>query len=138
MTEKEFANLYGFDISDMDIVKPSMRMFNGTIVNTVRRTAEEMRSAGIAKAEESAEVFCPNWGQIALDAVREFIEKHSGNFQAEDIRMWAKQVPPAPSARAWGSVMLKAARMGLIRSVGYATVDNPLAHGTPATLWVKA
>jgi hypothetical protein len=53
------------------------------------------------------------------------------------IRMAAKEiVPEPPSLRAWGSVLLTAARRGWIKQVGYIKVENVKAHRTPAALWV--
>ncbi|HDY88544.1 MAG TPA: hypothetical protein ENH82_10605 [bacterium] len=55
---------------------------------------------------------------------------------AEDIRFASKDiVPDPPSARAWGSVVFRAVRNGLIHKVGYRNVTNEKAHCTPATLW---
>lgn len=103
-----------------------------------RATGEELKAEGMARAEEHANEVCHEWSESALEAVKKFIKHHTGAFKAEDVRAWAKFVPPAPSLRAWGSVFLKAARAGLIKQVGYAKVDNPLAHSTPVNLWVAA
>jgi hypothetical protein len=102
------------------------------------KTGEELARAGMEQAAENADRSWGNWGDMALTAVKEFIRHHSGRFQAEDIRIWARQVPPAPSLRAWGSVFLKASRLGIIKQVGYAQVDNPLAHRANAAVWEVA
>lgn len=136
MTEQEFAQLYGFDADDMAVIKPAMRMFNGTIIRVERRTGAELAKAGMERAAIGAEIDCPGWGDMALNAVREFIKHHSGRFQAEDVRAFAKNLPPAPNLRAWGNVMVKAARKGLIRNTGETEqVKNPLAHNANAAVW---
>ncbi len=52
------------------------------------------------------------------------------------VRLEAKGiVPEPPSLRAWGAVLLSAAKRGWIRQVGYVHVDNPKAHKANAALW---
>ena len=107
------------------------------IINLGRRkTGAELAVQGAEQAADHAEQAAPGWREMALQAVREFIKQHQGVFQAEDVRTYAKAVPPAPSLRAWGSVMLTASRIGLIRNTGQtAKVSNPVAHMANSALW---
>jgi hypothetical protein len=107
------------------------------VINTGRRvTGPELARAGAAQAERHANETAPGWSDKAFAALCAFVQQHTGKFQAEDVRNWAQHVPPAPSLRAWGSVMMKAAKTGIIRAVGYERVNNPRAHSTPATTWI--
>lgn len=100
--------------------------------------AAAWRDNGIAVAELNAESHIPNWADMAFDALNQFIQGRSDEFMAEEVRTWATWVPEPPSARAWGSVILKAARRGIIRSVGIRKTRNPSAHCANASVWRAA
>ena len=136
---------------DADFVKEVLLIFSSIdpvtgenkrdarIVSIGRRvTGDELRNEGMARAQVAQEAHCPGWGEVALNAVKEFVKSHSGQFQAEDIRTWARNVPQAPNLRAWGNVMVRAAKEGIIKHAGYERVNNPMAHGTPASSWQAA
>ena len=54
----------------------------------------------------------------------------------EDIRLASeKKVPIPPSNRAWGGVVVRASKAGLITRAGFSNVKNAKAHSTPATVW---
>ena len=89
---------------------------------------------GMNQALEHAEEVYENWGDHAF----EMLKRYPGEqFMAEDVREWAESMgfPSAPSNRAWGGVIARARRAGIIRRIGYRAVNNPKAHRTPATLW---
>lgn len=124
---------------DAEEVKAILMMFGGPdaeIINVGRRvTGCSLARFGADQAERHANETAPGWGDKAFEALCAFVKQHTGKFQAEDVRVWARHVPPAPSLRAWGNVMVRAAKEGLIKAVGYERVNNPLAHSTPATVW---
>jgi hypothetical protein len=54
----------------------------------------------------------------------------------EDVREASKhQLSEPPSARAWGGIIVKAVKCGLIYRKGFRNVSNVKAHRTPASLW---
>lgn len=64
--------------------------------------------------------------------------KSNRRFQVEDVRQASVGIITQPNdKRAWGSVIKKAQRMGLVKNVGYEAVSNPKANGTPASVWVR-
>lgn len=97
---------------------------------------EQLKLEGIAQAAKSAEENSPGWNVEALKYVRNY---HKQRFMAEEIREWAHEcgLPEPPSARAWGAVIVTAKNAGLIKHAGYAAVENPKAHRTPASVWEK-
>lgn len=98
-------------------------------------TGAQLRDMGIDRAVTHANEATPSWSDQAFDFLTRYITDAS-EFMAEDVRLAAKGiVPEPPSLRAWGSVMMKAAKSGLIKRVGYRSVSNPLAHATPAAIW---
>lgn len=99
------------------------------------------RDSGMKRAEDHANLVHDSWTEKALRYLKWYINAGDlkKNFLTEDVRESSGTlVPEPPSLRAWGSVMMKAAKAGLIKKVGYAQVKNPKANRTPATLWTKA
>ena len=98
-------------------------------------TGEQLRDQGIERAVTHADKEIPNWQETAFRFLRHYIKTHK-EFLAEDVRETSTfEVPEPPSNRAWGAVMVRAVKEGLIEKNGYKKVSNPLAHKTPATLW---
>ena len=95
----------------------------------------ELRDKGIKKASDNANNTHDKWSDKAYDFLLKYI-KYQNQFMTEDVRVASeKAIPKPPSNRAWGSVILKAAKSGLINRVGFANVKNAKAHKTPASVW---
>lgn len=95
----------------------------------------ERRDDGMKKALENADQQHYDWSQRAFIYLLWYCTRNTV-FMAENVRMASVGViARPPHARAWGAVMVRAARAGIIRKRGYRNVSNPLAHRTPATLW---
>ena len=96
------------------------------------------RDIGMAASLASAERKTPTWTQQAIKHAIDFIYLKP-QFMCEDLRAFAEQngLSPATNHRAWGSVIISLVRAGLIRRVGYAPVNNPAAHCTPAAVWER-
>ena len=95
----------------------------------------ELRDKGIKKALDNANNTHDKWSDKAYDFLLKYI-KYQNQFMTEDVRVASeKAIPKPPSNRAWGSVILKAAKSGLINRVGFANVKNAKAHKTPAYVW---
>jgi hypothetical protein len=129
---------------DAEEVKAVLMMFGGLdaeIVSIGRRaTGPDMARAGAAQAERHANETAPGWSDKAFEALCEFVRRigPGRKFQAEDVRMFAN-VPPAPSLRAWGNIMVRAAKAGIIRNTGITEkVNNATAHSANASVWVVA
>ena len=85
--------------------------------------ARAARDAGIQQAADHAEEVHQDWGELALDAVRQFADGVRGTnawFTSEDVRSSeaGQAVPTPPHLRAWGAVFQRAARERLIEKVG--------------------
>lgn len=102
--------------------------------------AENSKNAGMLLAEEHANRKISGWSNAATSYLKGFLSIHSEPFLAEEVREYAKVngLEDAPSQRAWGGVMTRAARAGIIKNIGFRLTTNPVAHRTPATLWCKA
>jgi len=95
----------------------------------------ELRDKGIKKALDNANNTHDRWSDKAYDFLLKYI-KYQYEFMTEDVRVASeKAIPKPPSNRAWGSVILRASRSGLINRIGFANVKNAKAHKTPASVW---
>ena len=90
---------------------------------------------GIKKAVVHANVEVHGWSDLAYNYLLDYSKKHK-EFMVEDVREASKGIiPTPPSTRAWGGVVVRASRAGVIRRKGFQNVKNAKAHCTPATLW---
>ncbi len=98
-------------------------------------SGKELRDLGIIQATENANNKSEDWSYYAYKFLLEYVKLHK-EFMAEDVRNASEgivEIPP--SNRAWGGVMVKAVKSGLIKRKGFKNVKNSKAHCTPATLW---
>lgn len=96
--------------------------------------ARAARDAGMAQAAQHAEDLQPKWGDLALARIRAYAAMHA-EFISEDCTDWAASqgfTSPA-DPRAWGAPFQKAARLGIIRKVGYGVSQR--RHLSPTPLW---
>jgi hypothetical protein len=97
--------------------------------------SRQARDKGIEQAEKHANQVHDSWSDKAFEFLKSFIVNHK-KFLAEDVRYYsAGVIPEPPSQRAWGAVIVRAAKQGLIRRVGYEQVKNAKAHRANASVW---
>lgn len=91
---------------------------------------------GMDRALKHAEDEVPGWGEVALLYLKRYAREHR-QFTALEVRQSAKEwglvEPPTP--KAFGSVFQKAARLGVIRKIGYA--PHAERHASPTVLWAS-
>jgi len=98
-------------------------------------SGEDLRDRGMQQAIDHADEVVDGWSAIALKFVM-YYALNNRTFSGEQVRAASRGlVPEPPHLRAWGGVMMKAARRGIIRKCGYVQVENPKCHKTPASLW---
>ncbi len=99
-------------------------------------TAEQLRDAGMQQAIDHADSEAPAWGERAFRFVKAFATMNL-RITSEGARKYAERcgLPFPPDKRAWGAVMIRAARAGLIAKIGYTTALDPKVHCNPVTLW---
>lgn len=83
---------------------------------------EARRDAAMASAVEHADNATPGWSDAALEYVKHFARAHK-EFLAEDVRVLAPLLglPEPPDNRAWGAVIRRARKEGIITPAGYGT-----------------
>lgn len=103
------------------------------------KESERRRDAGMERAAEHAEDVDPGWNDKAFGHLKLFLETvfAAETFQGEDVRLCAqmRDLKAPPDKRAWGSVLVRAAREGLILKAGYGISKDPKSHRSPSTLW---
>jgi hypothetical protein len=98
-------------------------------------TGSLLMKLGIKKAVEHANVEVNGWSDQAYNFLLHYIKNHK-EFMVEDLREASQgTVPVPPSTRAWGGIVVKASKAGVIKRKGFKNVKNVKAHCTPATLW---
>jgi len=95
----------------------------------------ELRDIGIKTALDNADSTHDKWSDRAYIFLLNYIKSHR-EFMTEDVRVASeKEIPIPPSKRAWGGIVLRASKAGLIERIGFSNVKNIKAHRTPATVW---
>jgi hypothetical protein len=94
------------------------------------------RDDGMRRAIEHADLVEPRWSDRAYRLFVEFARSHR-QFMTEAARQAAEEAGFAlpPDKRAWGAVAMKAAKAGVVTSLGYTEASDPKVHCNPATLW---
>lgn len=97
---------------------------------------EAMKQRGITLSERNANHQFDNWSDRAYHWLCEFI-KFNPRFRAEEAREYAmtQGLEEPKSNRAFGAIMLRAAKAGLVKKVGHEAVMNPKAHKAFASVW---
>ncbi len=107
---------------------------------TIPFTAESLRDTGMQMALESADKKHESWADQCYRALIEYLTINKKPFMCEYFREWCerkRKVPEPPSKRAYGAIISKAAKAGLIKHMGYSETSNYKAHKTPASVWQK-
>jgi hypothetical protein len=90
------------------------------------------RDDGMARATNHATAVTPRWADTAYEFLQDYSALNFQPFLTEDVVLASEgQVPEPPDRRAWGSIMAKGARRGIIRREGWAT-DKFMS---PKPLW---
>ena len=105
-------------------------------------TGRQLRDTGMQVALDHAESVHDGWAEQAIGALQVYLSAHPGRtFMTEDVRAYAYDVlaiPHPPHCRAWGGVIARAAREGLIRRVGLGPVKTASSHMANAAVWRAA
>lgn len=106
----------------------------------MRSAAEILRDEGITRAVDHADAVHEQWSDRAFAMLIDYIDLIGGSgneFTSEMVRFYADSqgLPRPPDQRAWGAVMVRAARSGVCKKIGWATATDPRVHFNPVTLW---
>ena len=98
---------------------------------------------GIDKAVDHANEEIPSWSDKAFAMLVRYSDNQPKPFCATQVRKWAIEqgLPEPPSKLAWGGVMQKASRAGIIvrhSSDYFNGFESDNTHAQIVTFWVKA
>ena len=102
-------------------------------------TGRELARAGAQLALNHADEVHENWGAEACEYLEIFLRLNPRReFMAEEVREYAykRGLPHPISERAWGAVMSRAQKAGIIRWCGNRQVKNRKAHSATASVWI--
>lgn len=103
---------------------------------------ERLRDRGMQRAVDHADKETPQWSVKAYNLFLTWLKegRPRKHFKGEDFRIYCELgelIEKPPSDRAYGSIMIRAAKAGLIKKIGHATTVNPKAHRCFCSLWEK-
>lgn len=97
------------------------------------------RDTAMARALAAADNRTVEWASKAffiLEAYASFNER----FLTEDVRQFAHQdcgLPLPPDGRAWGGIIQRGVREGMLIRDGFAPMKSPNCHANPKSVWVS-
>lgn len=112
--------------------------YQPTLFDVVESRAR--RDAGIKVAIDHADNVTENWSTKAYNILLEYLRDVPGEFMIEDVRAFSAtkddfEMPP--NNKAWGGVIVRAYKSGLVKRVRYDQVKNVKAHRTTVSVWIK-
>jgi hypothetical protein len=111
---------------------PQLFDSNGSpTVEAARHAAQD----GMKRALDHAEADCQGWGDTAMAYLHGYAlshERFTGWLVTTSAEL-RRAVPTPANAKAWGSVIQKAARLGIIQKDGFTT--DPNRHNNPVPVW---
>jgi hypothetical protein len=106
-------------------------------LNLFEPAGADLRDAGMQQAITHADDVNDAWSDKAYYYLTMFVRYHQEPFMAEDFRAYCEKykLPQPPHLRAYGGIIARAAKSGLIQRVGFRNLSNAKAHCTPAAVW---
>jgi hypothetical protein len=112
----------------------SFQTLNKSLDDSIEK-ANRLRDNGISRSVNHADDKLEDWSIRAYSFLEEYC-KLNKVFMGEDVRVASDGiVPEPPSKRAWGAVMLKAAKNNLIINIGFSRTKSEGSHRGVASLW---
>ena len=92
--------------------------------------AKEAGREGMERALDHADRVNSDWSSRAMECLREYARSHA-YFMVEEVRLLAHSsgLPKPPDPRAWGAVVTKAAKAGIITSDSLERSSCRTGHG---------
>jgi len=96
----------------------------------------EARDKGIRRAKEHAERVVEGWSEGALAMLRRYVAEVGQPFTTLALREWAAARGfDSVSGWAWGSVIVRAVKLGIIERAGAVNVGSATSHLKLSPLW---
>lgn len=95
--------------------------------------ARKARDDGMLRAVVHADEVVPNWSERAYLALVDYAATHA-EFTIEQVRA-SVDLPIPPSTRAWGPVIRRALRAGVVIAAGWTAAEDPKVHCNMVMQW---
>lgn len=96
------------------------------------------KNESLALGHEMAELAGDNagedWKDTAFEAFVNHARKHKF-FTTEEVRQSNPDLPSPPDTRAWGAVVRRAVKNGVVKSAGWTRAKSLTVHGMVVTQW---
>lgn len=98
--------------------------------------AAKRRDDAMQRAADHADGVSPRWTDVGFEHLRLFAMQHY-TLTCEQVRKHAeaKGFPKPPTRRAWGAIVSRAVRAGVITQGVYEKATDPLVHCRPIMRW---
>lgn len=91
---------------------------------------------GIRQSADHADSVDPGWGESCYQAPCDYL-RETREFNSHEFRQFLGSIGfPVEVPKALGAVLLRAARAGLIRKIGYD--PHPERHSSPTPRWARS
>ncbi len=112
----------------------SMLDKNGSV--TQEALARQLRDDGMQRAADHAEAVEPTWNERAMEYTKLYARENR-QLRCEMVRIFAENdgFSKPPDKRAWGAVMMRAAKAGILTKLCWTTASDPRVHKNPVSLW---
>ena len=97
----------------------------------------DARDLGVAAAVAHADRVHASWSDLAYEILYYCAERYA-YLTSESVRQYAdneRNLAAPPDKRAWGAIMLRGARSGLLTKEGWTTAKDPKVHCNPISSW---
>lgn len=112
---------------------------NQYVIDFDAKAAEVLKEDGMNRAVLGAESLIPGWGDMAFEMLKTFLMEHAGQFMMEDVRAYSykKGLPRPERDQAWGAIVRRAFKSGLIAKIGQGIAKDPTRHRGYTALWER-
>lgn len=95
------------------------------------------RDAGIDLATDHAEAVDPGWTDRAVALLDVYADLRPSGFTTLELRTWAREVYGFVGVTnwAWGGVLTRAQKLGLVKQVGARAVGDSTSHLKLSPVW---
>jgi len=107
------------------------------LADTQIEVGRAARDDAMRRAADHADKQHADWTGQAYRALLDFLDLNgSSPFMTEDVRAFvAFALVDPPDSRAWGAVIKRASRAGLIERIGYGEHKDPIRHRGISAIW---
>lgn len=122
-------------------IKPKQPSLFGDIIDDVDQEVKDgiqLRDEAMAQAIRHAETVTEGWARSAFTFLVAYIRVNY-KFTTEEVRIAAEgKVEVPPDTRAWGGIIMQAAKAGFIKKIGVKNGLTKQCHHAPKTVWQVA